>query len=959
MPIAGHDKPSSTPAFSTLVLVLVAVYGYLSYEPPLKTARPPSPSGYEVPPPVGTDLFRTVPARVWEDPLRVAHSDRPGRKTASSFLSWSAQYTASRVRSHFRDNVFGDNENADYLLMPVLLTGGPFADDKEQRLRIRYAVFSALGSRGYYLSFPERMTSIDVPVDVQVLPDAEPRNIELRVPLKLFSSDRTGTADRDAPEQGSGMEDEPQYDRILVLWLNEDLLGRKPISVVAQLLEYFLGNDVGLDIALIGPTGSDALARFANEECDLAEYPWMQSDEKLRRIFSPRATVPLGRLDAPDPPGFCGFDLTHVIGSDAELIEPLRRELGLRDAWPEKGSDDYVVIITERDTAYGQQFPEVLRSHGELADGQVREIKYGRGMDGRRPGDEEAMQNSGDGDNADHGAAVPEGRSQLDYLRGIERRLVELQESPVTGEMKAVGVVGTDLYDKLLVLRALRNRFPRTRFFTTDLDARLGHPSEYEAARNLIVASHFGLRLSEKLQGDAPPFRGSYQTATFLATLLALNDPDALRAVAGSPKPEPEGLAFWRRANHGVHAGVLSPLVYEIASNGPQRFTSLPAGPSRGTHPASSAPPGWTEVLGVSGIALAVLFLLAVASARVQRFFDSLWQAVRGRGSPSAYMALALAVASLLVVVAMAVDQLWERGEPWNPRIGISIWPATMVRLAAAVVAVACVRKGCQELRENQVENRDSMRSAGLEPPASPARNVWEEKAMWDLREVAWGTGMLLVAGALLLGLTGLPNLPHRGWISRGVGTAVLIGAVVSMFFLVVFVLQVLRRTREFVRDQVEERSSKTIRSASIEGLQRVKAIASKTDVASKQMYCPCIVVLLMALSRNPWFDDFDFPLGLVFLILSVLLATVAGAVFVRLEAERARGAIAGDLQQRLAQAPANSSNRRAHWILEEIRDERGGAFRPLLRDPAFQVVALPLGGFGGLALLEGILGSI
>ena len=80
---------------------------------------------------------------------------------------------------------------------------------------------------------------------------------------------------------------------------------------------------------------------------------------------------------------------------------------------------------------------------------------------------------------------------------------------------------GSDVYDKLLILRALRPQFPNALFFTTDLDAQLLHPADFRWTRNLIVASSFGLDLNRKLPGKIPPFRGNYQTSIFLSTLLA------------------------------------------------------------------------------------------------------------------------------------------------------------------------------------------------------------------------------------------------------------------------------------------------------------------------------------------------------------------------------------------------------------------------------------------------------
>src|SRR5262249_26978822 len=84
-----------------------------------------------------------------------------------------------------------------------------------------------------------------------------------------------------------------------------------------------------------------------------------------------------------------------------------------------------------------------------------------------------------------------------------------------------------DVYDKLLVLQALRQEFPKATFFTTDLDARMLHPSEVTWTRNLIVASSFGLELRRPLQHGIPPFRDSSQSASFLAAQVAfISAPD-------------------------------------------------------------------------------------------------------------------------------------------------------------------------------------------------------------------------------------------------------------------------------------------------------------------------------------------------------------------------------------------------------------------------------------------------
>ena len=74
--------------------------------------------------------------------------------------------------------------------------------------------------------------------------------------------------------------------------------------------------------------------------------------------------------------------------------------------------------------------------------------------------------------------------------------------------VKAIGLVGSDLYDKLLILQALRNRFKTKIFFTTDLDARYLHADQKDWTRNLVVASNFGFSLNPQLQRFDPAIPG-------------------------------------------------------------------------------------------------------------------------------------------------------------------------------------------------------------------------------------------------------------------------------------------------------------------------------------------------------------------------------------------------------------------------------------------------------------------
>jgi hypothetical protein len=331
------------------------------------------------------------------------------------------------------------------------------------------------------------------------------------------------------------------------------------------------------------------------------------------QVFSPHATAASTRTGLPN-----GVEFVRVVGDDDQLVKALHHELHLRNACPNehfdnarrtdnstnatadqgRQADSHIALITEQDTRYGREIVDAFKE--QFGAGNVLTFRYLRGIDGRtwrpsgsQPEPEAAPAVSDRGLNDPYVALPdngewkwrPDGTSQYDYLLRLREILQNKdRELTLSGErgIRAIGVVATDVYDKLLVLRALRSSFPRAVFFTTDLDANLSHVDEYPSTRNLIVASHFGLRLHPDLQQDIPPFRESYQTSTFLATLLALNfkgaelrlnpaDPWGLNTIIG------EGGSHDSRhgaaANAGAGAFQLRPVVFEIGRCGPFQLT--------------------------------------------------------------------------------------------------------------------------------------------------------------------------------------------------------------------------------------------------------------------------------------------------------------------------------------------------------------------------------------------------
>ncbi len=246
---------------------------------------------------------------------------------------------------------------------------------------------------------------------------------------------------------------------------------------------------------------------------------------------------------------FCATDAQLA----AEAFDELKlRQVDLSD--PEKNRKN-LVLISEWDTFYGRMlsltyaaelakmqhqclndidFVNRYRSKNWFWPTNLFSFVYLRGLDGQTtrpappetaPPESSKLPSLEDLKHGDLNQNKAEGEAQFDYLDRLADRMQELDDKLKTsgqGRIDAIGMVGSDPYDTLVILQVLRPRFPDAVFFTTELDARYLHPKVQGWGRNLIVLSGYGLQLSEELQGSVAPFRDSAQTAQFAATLAAL-----------------------------------------------------------------------------------------------------------------------------------------------------------------------------------------------------------------------------------------------------------------------------------------------------------------------------------------------------------------------------------------------------------------------------------------------------
>jgi uncharacterized membrane protein len=280
-----------------------------------------------------------------------------------------------------------------------------------------------------------------------------------------------------------------------------------------------------------------------------------------------------------------------------------------------------------------------------------------------------------------------------------------------------------------VILQALRPEFPDALFFTTDLDARLLHPSDQRPTRKLLVASSFGLELTDKFQGDIPPFRGTYQTATFLATQLAING------------CEPYG------GGHDCRdlPWLREPLLFEIGQRTavalpyPHKKTARCAGPSPcpvlqpdagRLYPVLA--PGLGSFIVVTALAAVVLLLIALGIRQIHRLREHgrteppadqqvLANANEGTRRPLPRLGYVLvgtvALSAVFGLAALAVwpalaNRLTENGsgEPMTLFEGISIWPTIFLRFISLCLGIGLFFYCIVRLDSNIDEIRKDLR---------------------------------------------------------------------------------------------------------------------------------------------------------------------------------------------------------------------------------------------------------
>jgi hypothetical protein len=446
------DKEAAGLPLGGVFVILALLLGYLVIpDQPFKTSR------QAVQDAAKSQALRSthVEARLWEDPFA------PVLRSKSYATLRADECRLSNLTRRIAEKTV-QNSDGQIVALGVMVFGGEYSENVEMRRRSRYAVLSALAEKGFSPDRPDQLEYLDLRGG-GLWPQSEANSLPV-IPYEFFSG--------------------PQP--VVVLWLNEDLLGENPLKNLGGLaacLRSAVSNisEPGhscVPIKILGPAGSTTLQTM------IAESNLPDTEETRHLLSSPCGVEMFSWAASADEnflPQVVGENFPmrfyRTIGTDGQLMQALVEELQLRGV----ESTDHVALISEWDTIYGRNMPKTFarRAVGKIADENIYRFTYMRGIDGqisKNNGGEKAPEASSQGSKKEsrtEGIEKPVGNSQFDYLRRLSRDLKtkDLELRKTGGSIKAIGVLGSDIYDKLLVLQAVYDLFPGAIFFTTDLDA--------------------------------------------------------------------------------------------------------------------------------------------------------------------------------------------------------------------------------------------------------------------------------------------------------------------------------------------------------------------------------------------------------------------------------------------------------------------------------------------------------
>jgi len=1046
--MADNDKRKFDLPWATLLPLLAVLAGVVAQYKPLVSERPSVASEKTAPVIAAQD----IDARLWQDPIGVAQKQKSlldaqiearHDKDSSSKL-----HDISALTGLLDQNVkkFSNIAPVPVLLLAVMLDAGPYSEQAESRLRARQAVLGGLSESGFIPIDGEHIGFV-----TDIWPPSEANASSPPIPRALLLPWEECEANEaiDDPKQifPTGIK------RVVVIWLPAANFNLNPLRCFAALINRLAPGDLRshIDVRLIGPANSTGLKSMVKEACwyqltplkDEASLAMQRALDGVR-IISPRATTPDFTLLSPaDVSADCankslatvleesitrgsrgGLHFVRTIAPDDRVLGELITELARREIYvasqmtpdrrPVPPKLSHIVILSEWDTPYGRslgttfvakaspQRANDISEHPGKPQDWIHTYHYLRGIDGRLPGDSgkdnqrEQEQKTQLGQNT-IAIEATEGLNQSDYLRRLARKMKEdnarWQREDGSG-IRAIGLLGSDIYDKLMILRALRPQFPGTVLFTNNYDAHFERRDAWADTHNLVIASPFASTVPEIYieNRHIPPFRDNNQTSMYVGTLVA----------TGRMKEEEADCLSWQ------------PRIFEISRRGAYDLSP----PWYLWHPGESKIVfesyyknektstwfrDWLFTPGVIwlliAIALTVLTMAAWISLSIAR------RTLPGGGTALERLKRALVSTTfwlvcggpLVVFVVALVAQYWGPEEPLAFFSGISIWPTEMVRLIAFLLAIFFMFKASFDLRANTKKIEREFSFASLPPTRFRWRHLGIGSEHWRMKESprtssfsaeeAWHAylcrskfwprfirvgilfALYFVFAAAIFSLFPEPLPPARGEASFRFDKIAFILAGVGLLLLSFYVVDAIQLNSNFIRmfgrevtkwrREVVDRSHRhpPLTEKELSAYHEIFFVAQRTQVVAPLIWYPLLVLTLLIVARSSFFDNWTWPVSLLLISAITAAWALGSAILLRRAAEQLRETALNDLRRfRLLGRESEEKRETFDELIAEIRDLKTGAFAPLTEQPFIRAVLFPGAGLGLLAVGQRVL---
>lgn len=1014
---SDNNQDSKNGLISILLLIMLATGTLID---PLTSSRPFDPFSRK------QALLdeQKIDARLWQDPIAVTEQFLNNKKEIKQD-DGRTYYPIHDFTRKIEQEVSG---KTGLKIIAVSVFGSSYSEPVEYRLRYRYAVVSALGSSGYAPQDNEHIKYLNLNTGFS------PEyciNTEITLPYEWY-------------------EHNSQSEKALVIWLNEDKIPegkyRDFIDLLYQELKKAKLQVEQFSFSLIGPTNTPFLVELINSKP-------IEKEEQSFRIFSPGATISnkdlLDRINN-DADQIClgkekdekiqcllvNRKIVRTIGQDRNLAKALLWELEQRGVNREiplfkDRCKDRLVLISEQDSLYARSlvghFSSLLEERCKIKKGSsdekalddkkrfITNFTYLRGLDGKLPEFDESNKKSQSEKNAkeqknlltqldDASPEYAEGRNQFDYLRRLIDKIEQLDSANGDKDrIKAIGIIGTDVYDKLLILHALKDSFKHKIFFTTDLDARFLHKDQSAWARNLVIASNFDFSLHPKLQGTVMPFRDSYQTSTYLATLLAIN--------SKKDKNQTEQI------EQEVLNKLIAPQIFEIGRTQAIHLASLSSEFDSPTFESTKSSgvdnndcsaskfkgcktiePDRTKQIGWSEIICMTLILLVLVAYISWGFLKVDWKKVKSVDIVVTVLLIFILLFLLLFPIYQDNFPTHAYGEPFLLLEGVSVWPNLVIRYLGIILMCLLIiffyRQRTNEIKTIEGDfglSGKTCSRCGLEAVMKgPFLQFAEEKntsfdKLWlEYKRIiqykeSKGYLWIILASLVSLALTlyafwglGYLNFPARGVITFYAHYILVAVQFLILWGLIFWVAYEAIACKRFIEGIEINQTKPNLTVWLPEILKNQKAmtglpekklnpyvhfvlITKLVKSINSIIYLPFVLMLIIAIGRSHIFDNLGFSPALIVVYLVASAYLIAILYLLRKTAEKQCGTVLQyyeDYRMRLV-AIASRELSKADNLLSEIRSVKQSIFVPFLQRPALLALLLPGGGIGLTSIIE------